>query len=374
MIILIASDSFKDACSSVEACHSIAKGIRKFDESAHCTVCPISDGGEGAVEVLHYHLGGRLVQVPVFGPLFKQRIAQYLIVNERIAIIEMASASGLELLKSHERNPMNTSTFGTGELIKSALNEGCAEILLTLGGSATNDMGIGMASALGYQFFDDMENPVVPIGANLNNIIRIEDNHVDPRIYNTDFGVLSDVNHPLFGKAGAAFTFGSQKGASESDVDFLDKGLQHMAMLIKNTRGLHIADTPGSGAAGGMGGGCIVFLNARMTSGIDQMFRLIDFDKKIENADLILTGEGHLDSQTLGGKVIRGIVEKAGTHNIPVHAFCGKSSLSHDEARDMGLKKVWVINKNESTDDIAQMLLNTKKNLQNTAFELAKVL
>lgn len=373
MTILVASDSFKDGCSSVAACKAIGKGIKKANKSIHIIQCPITDGGESTIEVLKFHLGGRLQKATVADPLFRSIEAEYLILNNSIAIVEMAKASGLQLLKTKERNPMNTTTFGTGELIKKALDNGIRSLFITVGGSATNDFGVGMASALGIQFYDVGGNPVTPIGGNLAKIASIDTIYIDSRIQESNITILTDVQNPLFGKDGAAFVFGRQKGASPGEINLLDLGLRNMAKLVQTKLGKDITKVVGGGAAGGMGAGGMAFLGASLRSGIETIMDMIDMETMMAKADIIITGEGHLDSQTMGGKVIQGIVQKAQKLDKSVHAFCGKCDLSKDQIQRMGLDKVWVINEDD-TLALTDMLKNTKDNLISTGYNFAKAL
>ena len=360
MRILVASDSFKDGCSSIEACEAIARGIRSANIEVEIDLCPISDGGEGAVEILQYHLGGELIEVEVSNPLFKRIKAHYLLLGNSTAFIEMAQASGLELLTDVERNPMNTSTFGTGELIEDALDRDCKEIIISVGGSATNDLGMGMASALGYQFFDAAGNVVAPIGYNMSHVVDVDFSKVDKGIEATSFTVITDVINPLYGPEGAAYIFGRQKGADDQSIKYLDNGLKHLWILLTEQNGKLNNDTLGYGAAGGLGGGSIAFLNADIQPGFAKIAELINLKEKLDLADIVITGEGHLDGQTLDGKVISGIAAMAREKQLVV--FCGKNSLTDEEGKTLGIKDVIEIS---STNQVLEEALKaTKINLE----------
>lgn len=340
MRILVALDAFKDGCTSLEACEAVREGIHKVKPSAIVEICPISDGGEGTVDILQYHLGGKMESVTVSNPLFKSISAHYLKLDSRTAYIEMAQASGLELLSEIERNPLNTSTFGTGELILDAISKGCDRIIIAVGGSATNDLGMGLGSAMGYQYLDSSGNLLSPIGYNLNKVSKIDQSNIDSRIRYVAFSVITDVSSPLFGPEGAAFTFAKQKGANPASIIQLDKGLHHLSEVIKSDLGKDIADVPGSGAAGGLGGGCVAFLDADIRSGFDAISQLIHLKEKINQADIVITGEGSIDHQTKHGKCISGICNLSKTSDKKVIVFCGKSSLNVDDALALGIDQV----------------------------------
>lgn len=359
MRILVASDSFKDGCSSIEACQSIAEGILLAHPEAHIHICPISDGGEGTVEILQYHLRGQLIKVEVSNPLFKKVQAKYLYMNGT-AFIEMAQASGLELLSQSERNPMNTSTFGTGELIEDGLDRGCSEIIISVGGSVTNDLGIGMASALGARFVDASGNDVAPIGYNMFNVVKVDLSGIDARVVKTRLTVITDVNNPLYGPKGAAYVFGRQKGGDDQTIPHLDSGLQHLWKIIGTDV---IPDTPGFGAAGGLAAGCVAFLDAEIQAGFSKIAELIQLSQKVDQADIIITGEGHLDSQTADGKLISGIAGLAEGKKVIV--FCGKNSLAEEDAKMLNISKVIPISPVDQHLEIA--LSKTKENLKRSA-------
>lgn len=363
--LLIAPDSFKHALSALEVAKAIAKGSEKISEQTiHPTIHPLSDGGEGMAEILTHHSRGTVISVKVADPLFRNITATYgLSADKQTAFIEMAQASGLQLLLPNERNPMNTTTFGTGQLIIHALSQGAKHIILGIGGSATNDGGIGMVTALGYRFLDEQGQEIVPVGKNLSKIAIIDYSNLlfDPNHLNIT--LACDVNNPLCGKTGAAQTYSRQKGASESDVLQLEQGLQHFSGIIHQQFGRNIAQIPGAGAAGGTSAGAMVFLNATIERGIDLVMQYTGFDKQLEQADLVITGEGSIDYQTMYGKVVKGVSQKAKKLGIPVLGFCGSLTASPQEIMNIGLTAAFSIlqtpcSLNEAIEHTAQGLEN----------------
>ncbi len=331
MNIIIAPDKMKGSLSSIDFCRSIEKGILKYLPQAHIIKVPMADGGDGTVEVIKYYLGGEKVQVEVQNPVGKNIQATYLFNrNTKTAFIEMAEASGLHLLKKEEKNPLLTSTFGTGQLINHAIEKGVTNIILGIGGSATNDAGMGMARALGYRFFDQNQKELKGIGHDLIHLHRIDSSQVYPQIHTVKFSIASDVNNLFFGKDGAAYVYASQKGASPQDIKLLDNGLRNFNEVVKKQYQLNLQNLPGSGAAGGLGGGSRIFLNASIAQGIELMKTLSGFSSKIENADWIITGEGSFDDQTLSGKVIQGILQSVTKQKVAI--ICGiYKFLSNDK-------------------------------------------
>lgn len=322
--IIIAIDSFKGCLSSSEIAEAVEAGILSACPTVEVIKTPIADGGEGTVEALVHATHGRYVQMEVHNPLMQPTKATYGILGDRkTAVIEMSAASGLALIPWKESNVMHTTTYGTGEMVRNAINQGCRDILLGIGGSATNEGGIGMLQALGFGFADASGQPVAPVGSQLEQIARIETAHVMPELNDCRFHILTDVRNPFCGKEGAAYIFGPQKGATPSDVVALDKGLVHLAALIRQTTGKQIEATAGTGAGGGMAGGCLAFLHAELQPGIEVIKQLLRFDEMIQNADLIFTGEGKIDAQTLQGKVLSGILSSAHRLHIPVIALTG---------------------------------------------------
>jgi glycerate 2-kinase len=324
MNILIATDKFKDSQTALQICDGLRKGILKTFPTANCEILPLADGGEGTLETLQIVLGGEFITCEVKDPLFRNIKAQYLwIPSTKTAIVEMARASGIELLKNEERNALITSTFGTGQLILDALQKDAQEVIVTVGGSATNDGGIGMAVALGYIFLDENGNELEPIGENLIKIHSIDDSKVSLKLSQTKFIVATDVTNPFYGENGAARVFAKQKGADENAIDLLDKGLENLAQLFQKTFNLGIQTIQGSGAGGGIGGGAVAFLNAQICSAADWILDITDIDEKLKNVNVLITGEGKIDSQTWQGKLIARILARANKQQVPTILVCG---------------------------------------------------
>lgn len=329
MNILIAPDSFKDCMKAMDVAEALAIGLRKVIPDAEIRMLPMADGGEGTVESLIDALGGQIRSVGVYDPLMRKIPSFYGVSGDKsTAVIEMASASGLELLDQAERNPWITSTYGTGELILDALDQGCRKILLGIGGSATNDGGCGMAEALGVRFLDERGNPLPPGGGSLAGLkdLRMED--LDPRISECEIRVACDVTNPLTGPAGASFVYGPQKGADKKMVERLDQNLTHLAHLISEKLDLKVDQVPGAGAAGGLGAGLMAFLGARLVKGFDMVAEAVSLEKSIQWADLVITGEGRMDAQTRFGKTPMGVAKMAEIHGKPVIGVAG--SLEED--------------------------------------------
>ena len=333
MKIVVAPDKFKGSLSGIEFCNAVERGIKRQIDHVELKKLPLADGGDGTVETLQFYTGGEYVSAEVNDPLLRKIKACYLYsAEQKVAFIEMAEASGIRLLKKKELNPLRTSTYGTGQLIKHAIKKGAKHILLGIGGSATNDAGIGMASALGIRFLDKRGAALKGIGADLNKIQSVDCSNVLDELKDVRFEVACDVDNPLYGARGAAYVYSPQKGASPEMVEVLDEGLQRFNSLVKNHFGKDMQSIPGAGAAGGLGAGCILFLNATLKSGIRLVKEFADFDKCIANADWIITGEGKIDEQTFSGKVISGILESRSKQKLAV--FCGISELGREQIEE----------------------------------------
>lgn len=365
MHILVAADSFKDALPAAGVCQALAAGIRRARPDAQVTEFPLADGGEGTFEVLSYHLGLKTVDAETLDPLFRPIRASYgLNTGGDTAFVEMASASGLQLLRPEERNPLRTTTFGAGLLLADAQRRGAARVILAIGGSATNDGGAGMAAALGWRFLDANGHDLPPTGESLSRIARILPPETTFNLQQVD--VICDVTNPLYGPDGAAAVYAPQKGAAPPVVAELDAGLRHLAQLAEHQlRRPGLADIPGAGAAGGLGFGAMAFLNATLHRGIDLVLDLTRFDEALTRADLVVTGEGKLDGQTLHGKLIHGICRRAARRDAPVVAFCGRVEASPEQIRAIGLQ--WAIGINEKEAPLAELLAQTGKNLERAA-------
>ncbi len=363
MNILVACDSFKDALPADGVCRAIAAGLAHSHPGAIITQMPLSDGGEGLLDVLRAPLGLEWIEKGVADPLGRTVTGRYgLSADRQTCVVEMAEASGLQRLTLAERDPQLTSTLGTGQLLADAKARGARRAILAIGGSATNDAGIGAAAALGWGFLDAQGNTLPPNGGHLAHIVKLMP--TPPPFERME--VLCDVTNPLFGPTGAAWIYGRQKGGNDAVLAELDNGLKHLASLVKAQLGRDAADLPGAGAAGGLGYGAVVFMGALLRRGIEVVLDMTGFDAAARQADLIITGEGHLDAQSAQGKLIQGLCGRA--RSIPVIALCGKLSASPEQLRAIGLKAAYSINKHERP--LAEMLANTAANLERTAAEL----
>ena len=337
MKILLAPDKFRGSLDAPQVCKAMSEGIRMVSPEIEVLSLPMADGGEGTLDLLLWYSGGKKHTAKVQDPLGRIIDAEYgLSADRKTAFIEMATASGLRLLKTEERNPLKTSTFGTGELIKIVLEGDVENIILGIGGSATTDAGIGMAAALGWQFLDENGEQLSPIGKNLIKIKKVlspVSNHGSlVSIY-----VACDVTNPLFGENGASYIYGPQKGADEQAVKELDEGLQNISMIIERDFGKNYSLISGTGAAGGLGFGSMAFLNAELKEGVKLLMDFCDFDKKLKDVNLIITGEGKIDNQTLQGKLIKGITDRANHAKIPIAAICGTLDVSPQELQEIGI-------------------------------------
>lgn len=323
--IVLAIDSFKGCLSSKEIEQCIAEEIHRILPSCQTVCIPIADGGEGMLDTLIEATQGTFVSTQAHDPLMRIRPARYGILgDQRTAIIEMAEINGLTTLSPIKRNPMKTSTYGTGELIKDALEKGFRRFIIGIGGSATNDAGMGMIQALGAHLYDKQGNELEQGGKIMEQIAHIDLNHLHPALKEATFIVACDVQNPFCGPQGAAYVFARQKGASEEQIRQLDEGMRHLALLIERDFSYNINKVKGAGAAGGLGGAFATFLQAHLQSGIDLLLDAVDFDRKITNADWIITGEGKADRQTAEGKVPAGVLKRAKKANIPVMLIAGK--------------------------------------------------
>lgn len=338
MKIVIAPDSFKGALSAPELCASVEKGIRNVVPNAVAVSIPLADGGEGTMENMVHATNGTLITAEVMNPLSQNISASYGVLGDgETVVIEVAQASGLTLISEQERNPLVTTSFGTGQLIKDALDRGYRRFIVGLGGSATNDAGMGILRALGMEFYDQHGSPIPDGGGYLSDLKRINDTRLDRRIEESTFLVACDVTNPLCGKNGASAVFGPQKGATKEMIETLDANLNHFADVILKQKGTEIRKIKGGGAAGGIAAAFVSFLNAEIDSGIDIIMEEVGFEEKIRDADLIITGEGKLDHQTLSGKVIMGVGKAAKNRDIPVLALCGQLDLDQLGLRELGI-------------------------------------
>ncbi len=338
MKVVVAPDKFKGSLTSFEACRAISKGLKKAIKETDVIEFPMADGGDGFATVLAYYLKTEIVSCHTVDPLNRHIVAAYQWESRcRTAIIEMAVASGLVLLKEEERNPLVTSTFGTGVLIKHAIEKGAEKIILGLGGSATNDGGTGILSALGFQFIDKDGGQLKASGENLMSIRKIVAPSFIPTIR---FEIAYDVQNILFGNQGAAYIYAPQKGAGREQVETLDNGLKNLAAIIMDQQGKDVSEIPGSGAAGGIAAGLMAFFDVMIIKGTELVINASQIENSISGVDLVITGEGKIDDQTSEGKVVGHIAALATKYQIPCVAICGISSIDENESGKIGLKKI----------------------------------
>lgn len=373
MRILVAPDKFKDALNAIEVAKAIETGILLQNPEAIVQCFPLADGGEGIVPTLNHYTNGTLYSLEVTDPLFRPVEATYSIAEDgKTAFIEMAAASGLQLLMPSERNCYYTSSYGTGELILDALEQGVEHIILGIGGSATNDAGIGMANALGYRFLDRYNTELAPIGESLKHIHKIDATNLKAYIDDAQFTFAYDVDCPLYGPRGAAYTYGRQKGAGFDQIEALDEGLRNFAHIAKYTYRKEVTNIQGAGAAGGMGSGAHFFLNAKPRLGIELVMEMSQFEKQLKQTDFIITGEGKIDEQTLQGKVVKGVCDAAQKKNIPVAALCGAVDITPEMMQKLGL--VYANSICPAPTSLKDALQYTDKNLQFVAYNLMNVI
>ncbi len=365
--IIIAPDSFKGSLTSTEVADAIEAGILKIFPNCETVKIPIADGGEGTCDTLVKAMNGKKTKVWVHDPLMRQIEVEYGWVNdEKIAIMEMAAASGITLLRKHEQNPTVTTTFGMGEMIKDALLRGSRQFLIGIGGSATNDAGTGMLRSLGFRFLDKDGKEVDGTGGTLYQIVEIDESEAMPELVDAHFSIACDVNNPFCGPDGAAYVFAQQKGADKEMMKELDDGMEHFRKLIEFKKGVDLNTIAGAGAAGGLGGGCVAFLNAQLIPGIEMILEAVQFEKHLQNADLVITGEGKLDKQTVMGKAASGILEAATRNNVPVIAL-GGSVEDMEELKASGFHSVFSINSESTSLEEAMKSEVAKKNVERTA-------
>ncbi|MBQ8810805.1 MAG: glycerate kinase [Bacteroidales bacterium] len=375
--IVIASDSFKGSLSSSEVAEAVTLGITDaFPDNCVISSVAIADGGEGTIEAILKSASGTIIKARAHDPLGRPAICSYAAINGDTAIIETAQASGLTLLNENERNPLNTSSYGTGELIMDALERGFRKFIIGLGGSATNDGGTGMLEALGYRFFDkEGERIYGCCGGKLEQIALIDSSEASAALEDSYFTVACDVNTTFCGPQGATMVFSAQKGADVEMQFTLEKGMLSLSEYIKRKYGKDLENTPGAGAAGGLGGAFYTFLNSRIISGIDMILDTVGFDDMIRNADLVITGEGRIDSQTAKGKVVSGVLARCSHINIPVIAIAGIIDMTEDEKSMTGFKAILPIQPRpvgHTELQIAMKPENTIRNIRNTIFNYFK--
>ncbi len=373
--ILLAPNAFKGSLSAKRAADAMEEAICELGINVEIVKVPFSDGGDNLVDVLRDIFDGELVEKEVNDPLFRKIKAVFCYVPDKeLCAIEMAKASGLALLKEEERNPLYTTTYGTGELIASALDLGVKKILVGIGGSATNDGGVGMASALGVKFLDENNQPIRPIGEELVKIRKIDMSGLDPRIKDVEIEVICDVDNPLLGERGAARVYGPQKGAGPKEIELLEKGLENLAKLIKRDLGKEVVDLPGAGAAGGLGAGLFAFLNAKLRPGIEVMTEILGLDEKMRGCDLAITSEGRLDSQIFFKKGPSGVSLCAKKYKVPCIVLAGivESSLKDEDLEAIGIKAALSITPGPVT--LEESIKNAYLYLKNTTKQIFKLI
>jgi glycerate kinase len=373
MNILISSDSFKHSLSSREAGKSIAEGIKSVLTEAGILILPLADGGEGTVQALTDATGGNQVQVPVHDPLMRKIMASFGILgDDRTAVIEMAAASGVELLNNEERNPLRTTSYGTGEFIRAAMDHQCNRIILGIGGSATIDGGAGLMAALGVRFYNQNNETFIPTGGNLGQIKRIDTAELDYRLQDTRIKIGTDVNNPLTGEKGAAIVYGPQKGASTDKISELEESLSHYADLLKNHTGKDFKSMPGTGAAGGLAISLLAFTNAALEKGFNLIAKETGLEEQITKADLIITGEGKIDSQTAFGKTAYGVAQIAKKYNKPLIAVAGTLERGYEELYKKGFDLILPATEGPTNLDTA--LQEASRLLANTGIRIGHIL
>ncbi|MDJ0623631.1 MAG: glycerate kinase [Desulfocapsaceae bacterium] len=344
MKIVVAPNAFKGSLTAHEAAEAIIRGIRKVSETIEVVCSPVADGGDGVTEVLARALHGETLRTRVADPLQRNVTASYChLDDQQTAIVEMAQASGLVLVEEELRDPEKTTTLGTGQLIVRCLDLDIKRLVIGLGGSATCDGGIGAATALGYRFLDKNGRELEPIGANLENIHTIDARHCDKRIDNVEIEAICDVDNPLTGPDGASFVYSPQKGGNSVQVARLDRGLANLAEVIKKDMGIDIGSLPGAGAAGGLGAGVKAFLGGTLRKGIDLVIDLVGLTDNLVGADLVITGEGSLDSQTIFDKAPAGVARAAKNVGVPCIALCGSIGEGVEELHDIGITAIFSI-------------------------------
>lgn len=375
MKVVVAIDSFKGSLSSVEAGNIIAEGIKRVDKEADIIVRPLADGGEGTVEALVEGMNGTLHRVMVTGPLGEKVESQYGILEEsNTAIIEMSSAAGITLVRPEERNPLHTTTYGVGELIKDAIQNGCRHFIVGIGGSATNDCGIGMLQALGYEFLDS-QGKQVPFGAKgIRDIATIQRDKVIPELFQCKFEIACDVTNPLCGEKGCSAIYGPQKGATKEMIADMDLWMSDFAALAKKSFPSADKNAPGTGAAGGMGFAFLTFTDAVLESGIQIVLRETQLEDYVHNADIVITGEGRLDGQTAMGKAPVGVAKMAKKYNKTVLAFAGCVTPEAVECNQEGIDAFFPIVRRATTLEEAMEHDNARNNLMDCVEQVFRLI
>lgn len=373
MKVVIAMDSFKGSLSSQKAGNAVKDGLLKVFKDANCVVSPIADGGEGTVDALTEGLGGDFVYANVSGPLGETVSAKYGIVNGSTAVMEMSAAAGITLVPKEKRDPLCATTFGVGQMIIHALDRGCRSFIIGIGGSATNDGGTGMLKALGFELLDEDGSPIENGAIGLSRLAKISDKNADPRLKDCKFSVACDVTNPLCGKTGCSAVFGPQKGATAKTIPQMDAWLESFANLTKDLNQSSDANYPGSGAAGGMGFAFRSYLGAELVKGIELVLRKTRLEDQIRDADIVVCGEGRLDSQSVMGKAPVGVARLAKKYNKPVIAFSGCVTKDARVCNEHGIDAFFPILREVCTLDMAMDEENAYFNLSGTAEQVFRL-
>ena len=367
--VVIAPDKFKGSLTAAEVCEIVERGIKRFDKGIEVTRIPLADGGEGTLALLIPLLGLETVHVTVKDPLFRA-VEAYYGMKGTTAYVEMAIASGLALLTDAERDALHTTSFGTGELIRDAIRRGARRVYVFIGGSATNDAGVGMAQALGYQFPDAQGHNVSPVGRELVNVAHIRSDQLQVDLNEVEVRVVSDVDNPLYGPRGAAQVYGPQKGADPNAIALLDQGLMNIADRMVELTGSDVRNVPGAGAAGGFGAGAMAFLNAQLLPGIDTLMDLCGARTAIQEADLVISGEGKVDAQTLHGKVVKGVGDVCRKYGVPLGVICGMLEADEQALQQLNVWRAYAVK--EETMTLAEAIAHTEERAEALAYEIMR--
>ncbi|KHD37139.1 glycerate kinase [Clostridium acetobutylicum] len=371
--IVLAPDSFKESMTAKEVCLAMEKGIKKVNDRINCIHVPMADGGEGTMQSLVDATNGKVYSLNVKGPLLDKVEAQYGILgNGEIGVIEMASASGIHLVPKEKRNPLITTTYGTGELVRACLDRGVKKILIGIGGSSTNDGGVGAIKALGAKFLDEEGEDIGFGGGSLSKLNKIDLSELDERLSKVEIEVACDVNNPLCGKNGASNIFGPQKGATKEMVETLDENLKHYARIIKEQCKKDVIDMPGAGAAGGLGAGLVAFLDGKLERGIGLVIKYSGLEEKVKDCDIVFTGEGSIDYQTKFGKTPIGVAKLAKKYDKPVIALAGKVGDNIEDLYEEGIDSIFGIIRGVGT--LEEVLKDGKENIEKTSENIMRLI
>jgi glycerate kinase len=370
--VVLIPDSFKGTLSSEMICSIMSQRVKKHFPGCNVMSIPVADGGEGSVDCFLSAVGGEKITETVKNPYFEDMQSFYGIINEgETAVIEMASCAGLPLVEDR-KDPKKTTTYGVGQLILAAAKKGCKKIIVGLGGSSTNDGGCGAAAAVGVKFFNKEGEEFIPVGGTLKDIAKIDLSQRSHLIADIEIVTMCDIDNPMFGTKGAAYIFSPQKGADKDTVVELDNGLRNLCHVIKNDMGIDLEDVAGGGAAGAMGAGMIAFFDSKLQMGIETVLDTVGFDQVIQDADMIFTGEGKIDTQSLRGKVVIGVAKRAKRKNVPVTVIVGGADAGIDDAYEMGVTSIFTINR--LPEDFAVSRTKSKENMEATMDNILRLM